>query len=1026
LALPLTEQWTFQPAFAPRPAWPEPALENAYGRRNKGRLFVPLLTFDRAFHAVAAGGRVYFGSSSDHKVYCLDAASGEIKWSFFTEGAVRMAPTIAAGKVYVGSDDGYVYCLSADSGELVWKYLLGPNTSRLPGNEQIASRWPVRSSVVVRNNVAFAAGGIFPKREGAYLAAVDAISGEQVFKRKIDHVAQGYLLATNDRLFVPAGEGSPVAYNLADGKKLAGVSAPRGNFALIANDMLITGPSWWGGELAAVKSDAPQVRLTTFRGNHLVAAPDMFYVLKDNEVSAISPLAINLAILARQKKQLQEQQKKLKPETEAFKKAAAALAAISAEQTKVDSQLKAAKTWKQPSKYPYSMILAGDLLFAGGDGAVAAFNRADGKEVWTGKVDGKVYGLAVSGGRLLVSTDTGAIHSFVSGKAERRIVKQQPGDPFHKDTLTGAYADAADTIVADTPFDQGYALVLGCGEGRLAYEIAKRTKLKVIAVDADAKKVAAARRALDKTGLYGGRVVVHHAPLDKLLYTKYVFNLIVSDNALADGVLPPAAELYRLLRPSGGVAYVGQPGNERRGGLTEEKLTAWIEPAKIPEAKVTESPRGLWATVHRGVLPGSGEWSHQYANVGNTACSEDQAIKRPLQMQWYGRPGPRNMFDRHSFAAGPVSAGGRLFTPGERILFGQDAYNGTVLWTAEIPELAPRVNIPRDCGFLAAGDKHVYAGAGENCFCFKADTGERLPPIALPPHSEKFKYEWGYVAINDGLLFGSGVRQNQFYRRGRGPWYDRDKVKVNSDYLFAVGQDDRKLRWKYDGVVINSTITIGGGRVYFLEQRDPRRLALETRLLDEWNDLRIVALDEKMGRKVWEIEPDNYVKLSPIFYFCYKDETLTVARMSNVYEVWAYNAADGKQLWFKNHRATHHHHGGHRRKTLIVGDTVLQEPVAYDLKTGEKKWTMMTRSKCGNLSASGSYLFARHGYHCMFDIGALADTSKTDTTEHLTSVTRPGCWINIITAGGLVLSPEASSGCSCGYPIRASMAFVSQ
>jgi hypothetical protein len=39
-------------------------------------------------------------------------------------------------------------------------------------------------------------------------------------------------------------------------------------------------------------------------------------------------------------------------------------------------------------------------------------------------------------------------------------------------------------------------------------------------------------------------------------------------------------------------------------------------------------------------------------------------------------------------------------------------------------------------------------------------------------------------------------------------------------------------------------------------------------------------------------------------------------------------------------------------------------------------------------------------------------------------VTRPGCWINIIPAGGLVIVPEGSSGCTCGYPLQMSLALV--
>jgi len=38
-------------------------------------------------------------------------------------------------------------------------------------------------------------------------------------------------------------------------------------------------------------------------------------------------------------------------------------------------------------------------------------------------------------------------------------------------------------------------------------------------------------------------------------------------------------------------------------------------------------------------------------------------------------------------------------------------------------------------------------------------------------------------------------------------------------------------------------------------------------------------------------------------------------------------------------------------------------------------------------------------------------------------VSRPGCWINIIPAGGMVLIPEASSGCTCSFPLQTSIAY---
>ncbi len=49
---------------------------------------------------------------------------------------------------------------------------------------------------------------------------------------------------------------------------------------------------------------------------------------------------------------------------------------------------------------------------------------------------------------------------------------------------------------------------------------------------------------------------------------------------------------------------------------------------------------------------------------------------------------------------------------------------------------------------------------------------------------------------------------------------------------------------------------------------------------------------------------------------------------------------------------------------------------------------------------------------------------KAGKSNPLNKVSRPGCWINIIPAGGLVLVPEASSGCSCNHPIQTSFGFV--
>jgi len=75
---------------------------------------------------------------------------------------------------------------------------------------------------------------------------------------------------------------------------------------------------------------------------------------------------------------------------------------------------------------------------------------------------------------------------------------------------------------------------------------------------------------------------------------------------------------------------------------------------------------------------------------------------------------------------------------------------------------------------------------------------------------------------------------------------------------------------------------------------------------------------------------------------------------------------------------------------------------------------------CGTISASANNLFYRA------DNPALCNLYKNATTQRINFVNRPGCWINIIPAGGLVLIPEASSGCTCEFPLQTSIVYLSQ
>ena len=157
LPAPLEQGWVFE-----SPVEPQRAFSGPDGKMYEGKELRSRIRFDDVFHVAMAGGRVFFGSSVDGRVHCIDAATGREVWSFFTDGPVRLAPTVVDGRVFVGSDDGCAYCLDAGSGEVIWKLRAGPRDERLLARGRMTSRWPVRTSLMVDDGIVYFGAGVFP------------------------------------------------------------------------------------------------------------------------------------------------------------------------------------------------------------------------------------------------------------------------------------------------------------------------------------------------------------------------------------------------------------------------------------------------------------------------------------------------------------------------------------------------------------------------------------------------------------------------------------------------------------------------------------------------------------------------------------------------------------------------------------------------------------------------------------------------------------------------------------------------
>ena len=1044
LEMPLSPGWVFSSPAAPRRAWSGPE-----GRTIEGKELHDRVKFDDAFDVAVVGDRVYFGSSVDHQVRCLDAVTGRSVWTFFTGAPVRLAPTVDSGRVYVGADDGIAYCLDARDGRLLWKLRLGPADERMIARGEMISRWPVRTGILVDDGVAYFGAGVFP-HENVYLCATDAVSGKLLWRNDgISHMdagrndlsPQGYLLAAAKAIYVPNARSRPKAVDRLTGK-LAGAgstSTKLANTIVAGTDALVI-----DGKLH-----------TYSLGTQLAAVGDLSFAATGKQVLRIDRKAYAVANSKRRSltAELKTLSGKLKNAGDKAKQIQARIAKIKQE---LNDLKDGGIDWKTDCPANDALIVAGKLVFAGEDGKVTAFDAENGQQVWAAAVDGVARGLAAASGKLFVSTTTGKIYCFSSGKAAEAAVVQKPVEnPYPQDKWTEFYRQTAHQILEQTGVTRGYCLVVGGERGRLAFELARQSRLKIYAVEPDAKKVAAARQALSAAGLYGHRITFAQAPLAEVPYSNYFANLIVSDTLLLTGELPPSADrLARHLKPAGGVIALGRPAG--LAPVSADALTAWFERTGLSsQAKTVLS--GAWGTFTRGTLPGAGNWSHQYGEPGNTANSGDKIVKGGLGVLWYGDPGPGQMVNRHQGAVGPLVVDGRMFIQGDHSLMAYDAYNGLLLWEQENSK-AIRTGVFQNNapGNLAVAGNSLFHMVRRQVFEHDVASGKVKAVHSLPPTVDAKTLEWGYVASRDGVLIGTATIREVVARARR----RRGKPGTDAtDAIFAIDLKTGEHLWTYQGKSIaHHTIALGPQRVFFVDstvtsqqradilREDKAELKALTgeaakRAEERMKKLdvrRTVALESRTGKQLWSKAVD-VTDCSDVgigggrLTLIYQNDVLLLCGANANGHYWkqfvsgefsrrrlvAIHAKDGYKLWSKD--------ANYRHRPIIIGSRVVAEPWAFDLQSGEQQmrkhpltgqkvpWSIMRPGHhCGMLTGCDNLLLFRSGFTGFYDLQADAGT------RHFAGH-RLGCWINAIPTNGLVVIPEASAGCVCMFSIASTI-----
>jgi outer membrane protein assembly factor BamB len=961
LSTKLSAAWIYHPSHAPIPAWP---------RDDR-------MLFDRAPDVVVAGGLAYFGSQADCQVVALDAATGRVRWTFFTDAPVRFAPAVWKDKVFAVSDDGSMYCLNASTGALLNQWRGGPTDELILGNGRMVSRWPARGGPVIVDDIVYFAAGIW-QSDGVSLLAVNAETGQVLWRNdQAGRIympqphggamadsgvsAQGYLVATENELLVPTGRAVPAGFAREGGRflyyHLQSNGHTGGTQAVASSGRFYNGGVAFNTATGALESKIGAGAVAAFPGGIVLGTKRDLRLLKLVEKTAPDRKGVPV--------------KSIVHET----------------------------AWSVPNvDGSAAVIVAGDVIFAGGGTTVTAIDSKSQATVWSTSVDGTPYGLAAADGRLYVCTDRGTIYCFDGDEhpspVEIASQIQQPTEDLQAEA-------AADEIVRRTRITDGYCVDLDAGDADLVIAIARRTNLQIYALCPTDEGVAAARKKLSAAGLYGQRITVHKGDADHCRYGKYFADLVVSSRSLEEGPLmisqtdPPA-----VLRPSGGIACTGRPGAMK--------------------------------VVTRADLAKSGSWTHQYSDLGNTSCSADELVKGKLRALWY-RDVDLEMPQRHGRGHAPLFHEGRMFVEGLGAVRAVDAYNGRNLWEFALPGVLKANDADHLAGTAVSGSNicvgadSVYVHNKERCYRLDAATGRKLGEFAAPVDAQGKPGRWGYIACDGTRLYGSLANPEHkvrfAYLRA-----DMNEILGESSAFFALDALTGELRWRYDArdSIRHNAIAIGSGQVFLIDRAvanedkwDPADASKKLTTVKEIKQPpgSLVALDAATGKSVWKSDGEAW---GTMLAYSATHDALLMSYQSTRFalpsevggQLAAYRGSTGKPLWTKAAK--------YITRPLINDRVVYAQGGAWDLVTGEERPFVLERSYgCGQLAGSKAMLLFRSA-----TLGYL-DLRRGSGVENFGGI-RPGCWINALPVGGLVLVPDASAGCVCSYQNRAWMALAGE
>jgi hypothetical protein len=225
-------------------------------------------------------------------------------------------------------------------------------------------------------------------------------------------------------------------------------------------------------------------------------------------------------------------------------------------------------------------------------------------------VGSEVHTVIAADDKIFVVTPQGTIQCLGEGNGNGNKVhfyttKKPPSTDSEK----------ANAIIQATSAQYGYAVVLGMEDRGLVEGLASRTELKIVGIDADAKRVASIRESRFPAERLSVRVA---DPVKYELPIYFASLIVLNEKADADTV----ARLYQSLRPYGGslVSHESMLPQAIANAETSEAL---------PGSKIETKADGWRIITRTGKLNGASNY------LGDWKANSDDLVKAPVGVLWF-------------------------------------------------------------------------------------------------------------------------------------------------------------------------------------------------------------------------------------------------------------------------------------------------------------------------------------------------------------------------------------------------------